>query len=238
MEATSGGWTVFDADVPVLVHNYAFGPSRVNALAIGCDGGLLVLSPPYKAHQQVFDGLQRYGDIQGLVATNAFHHMGIPEWKQRFPGAMVFAPVQSIARIQRKSRLGGIRPVSDANTLMRGRAELTDMPYYRTGETLARIRTSRGLVWYQTDIVVNVNDPPANPLFRVVFNVLYGPGLHYNRIAPLLMVRDRAALQRWLAEEYRKDDPRWLLVAHGDTVDLTAHPQAGPELFGATRGTP
>ena len=61
--------------------------------------------------------------------------------------------------------------------------------------------------------------------------VFYGPGLHYNRIAPLLMVRDKAALKRWLAEEYRKDDPRWLIVAHGDVVDLTAVPHAGPALF-------
>jgi hypothetical protein len=231
METTSRAWTVFDADVPVLIHGYSFGPSRVNALAVGCDGGLLVLSPPYKAHRQAFDELQQYGEVQGLVASNAFHHMGIPEWKQRFAGAMVFAPVQSIARVQRKTRIAGIRPVSDANTLLRGRAELTDMPYYRTGETLARLRTSRGLAWYLTDIVANVNDPPANPLFRLLFNVFYGPGLHYNRIALLFMVRDKPALQRWLAEEYRKDDPRWLLVAHGDTVDLAANPQAGCTLF-------
>jgi hypothetical protein len=234
MEPTSRGWSVFDPDVPVLIHGYAFGPARVNALAVGCEGGLVVLSPPYKAQKETFDALQRYGDVQGLVAPNAFHHMGIPEWRRRFPGAMVFAPAQSIARVQRKTGIAGIRPVTDANALTRGRLELTDMPYYRTGEALARIRTSKGLAWYLTDIIVNVNDPPSNPLFKLIFNVFYGPGLHYNRIAPLLMVRDKGALQRWLAEEYRKDDPRWLLVAHGDTVDLVAAPQAGRQLFGVS----
>jgi hypothetical protein len=228
---TLGIWTVFDAEVPVLIHTYPFGPGRVNALAIGCEGGLIILSPPYKAHQDTFASLQRYGPVQGLVAPNAFHHMGIPEWKQRFPGAMVFAPAQSIARVQKKSGLAGIRPVSDANTLARGAFELTDMPYYRTGEALARIRSSRGLAWYLTDIVINVNEFPANPLFRLAFSVAYGRGLHYNRIAPLLMVRDKAALKRWLAEEYRKDDPHWLIVSHGDTVDLTADPRAGRDLF-------
>jgi hypothetical protein len=233
VEATSPAWAVFDSEIPVLVHTYSFGPGRVNAIALGCDGGLIVLSPPLKAHPQTFESLARYGPVQGLVATNAFHHMGIPEWKRRFPAAAVYAPVQSIARVQRKTGLSGIRPVSDANLLMRGRAELTDMPYYRTGEVLGRIRSSRGLAWYLTDIVVNVNDPPANPVFRLLFNVFYGQGLHYNRIAPLLMVRDKAALKRWLAQEYRKDDPRWLMVAHGDTVDLVAHARAGRALFGA-----
>jgi hypothetical protein len=231
MEPTSRAWTVFDPDIPVLIHTYPFGPTRVNALAVGCEGGLLVLSPPYRAHPDTYENLERYGAVQGLVASNAFHHMGIPDWKQRFPAAAVYAPVQAIARVQRKSGLSGIRPVSDANTLTRGRVELTDMPYYRTGEVLGRIRSARGLAWYLTDIVVNVNDPPPNPLFKLLFNVFYGPGLHYNRIAPLLMVRDKAALKRWLAEEYRKDDPRWLIPAHGDTADLAAAPTAGSRLF-------
>jgi hypothetical protein len=234
MERTSRGWAVFDSDIPVLTYDYSFGPARVNALAVGCDGGVIVVSPPYRARQEAFEDLERYGPVRGLAASNAFHHMGIPEWKRRFPGATVYAPAQSIARVARKTRLSGIRPVSDANALTDGRVELTDMPYYRTGETLVRIKSSQGLAWYLTDIVVNVNDPPANPLFRLVFNVFYGPGLHYNRIAPLFMVRDKAALKRWLAEEYRKDDPRWLIVAHGDTVDLAARPEAGLNLFSAS----
>jgi hypothetical protein len=235
MESTSPAWSVFDPEIPVLIHTYPFGPGRVNALAVGCEGGLIVLSPPYRAHRDTFDALQRHGPVRGLVATNAFHHVGIPEWKRRFPDATVFAPVQSIARVQRKSGLSGIRPVSDANTLAGARVELTDMPYYRTGEVLGRIRSSRGLAWYLTDIVININDPPVNPLLRLMIKVIYGPGLHYNRIAPLFMVRDKAALKRWLAEEYRKDDPRWLIVAHGDVVDLTATPHSGPSLFEASK---
>jgi hypothetical protein len=231
MQPTSLGWTAFDSDIPVLIHTYAFGPGRVNALAVGCEGGVVVMSPPYRAHADAFDGLERYGPVQGLVASNAFHYMGIPQWKQRFPSAAVFAPVQAIARVSRKTGLSDIRPLSDANVLTRGRVELTDMPYYRTGEALARIRSSRGLAWYLTDIVVNVNEPPANLLFRLGFDVFYGRGLHYNRIAPLIMVRDKAALKRWLAEEYRKDAPRWLIVAHGDTVDLAADTGAGRKLF-------
>jgi hypothetical protein len=203
----------------------------VNALAVGCEGGLVILSPPYRTHPDTFQSLERYGPVQGLVASNAFHHMGIPEWKRRFPSAAVFAPAQAIARVQRKSGIRGIQPVSDANTLLRGRAELTDMPYYRTGEALARIRSARGLAWYMTDIVINVNDPAVNALFRLLLRVVYGRGLHYNRIAPLVMVRDTAALKRWLAEEYRKDAPRWLILAHGDTVDFSADTGAARKLF-------
>ena len=233
MERTSRGWAVFDSDIPVLIYDILFGPARVNALAVGCDGGLIVVSPPYRARRDAFDDLERYGPVRGLAASNAFHHMGIPEWKRRFPGATVYAPAQSIARVARKTGLSGIRPISDANALTGGRVELTDMPYYRTGETLVRIKSSQGLAWYLTDIVFNVNDPLANPLFRLIFNAFYGPGLHYNRIAPLFMVRDKAALKRWLGRGISEGRPALAhrcARRHGDL----APPEAGLNLFRAS----
>jgi hypothetical protein len=65
MDTTSRARTVFDADVPDLIHGYSFGPSRVNALAVGCEGRLLVLSPPYKAHQPAFDELRHSRQRKG-----------------------------------------------------------------------------------------------------------------------------------------------------------------------------
>ena len=50
------------------------------------------------------------------------------------------------------------------------------------------------------------------------------PGLRFNNIAPLFMVRNKTAHRRWLAEEAAKEPPRWLIPAHGDIVDWSAHP--------------
>jgi hypothetical protein len=57
------------------------------------------------------------------------------------------------------------------------------------------------------------------------------PGLRINRIAPLFMVRNRPALWAWLAAEARRDKPRWLVPAHGDTVDLADSSTLLEDLF-------
>ena len=234
MQATRSAWSVFSAELPVLTSTYAFGPAQVNALAVGGEGGLIVLSPPYRVQQRVFDELQAYGPVRGLVASNAFHNMGIPEWKHRFPAAAVFAPAQSLARVERKTGITNIRPLADARGLTGAAVELTDMPHYRTGEALVRIRTPQGVAWYVTDVMLNVNELPANPLWKLVFRLGYGRGLRYNRIATVFMVRDNKALRRWLAQEYGKDQPRWIIPAHGEIADLAADPQAARRLFATT----
>jgi hypothetical protein len=59
------------------------------------------------------------------------------------------------------------------------------------------------------------------------------PGLKFNNVAPLFMVKDRKSLRRWFADEFHKAPPAWLIPAHGDVVDFTANPDARRSLFGA-----
>jgi hypothetical protein len=230
---TPHGWRVFDARRPVLTYEYSFGPGTANALAAGGTEGLIVVSPPWRAAPGVFDDLAAFGPVRALVASNAFHYLGLPEWKVRFPDAAVFAPAQSIARIARRSGLTGIRPLADAAPILGPGLELVDMPHYKTGEALVRIATDRGLVWYVTDVILNFPVLPRNPVARLAFRLSgSGPGLRYNNIAPLFMVKDKAALRRWLADEFRKSPPGWLIATHGDIADLAANPEAGRRLFG------
>lgn len=235
METTAQDWKVFDPATPIVTYTYSFGPGLVNALAVGGAGGLIVVSPPCRVAAKAFEALQRHGPVRALVASNAFHHMGIPEWKQRFPDAAVFAPAQAIARVERQTSLQGIRPLADAAAIAGPRVELIDMPHYRTGEVLVRIRTDRGLVWYVTDVIMNMPVLPAHPIVKLVFKLSgSAPGLKYNNIAPLFMVKDKKALRQWFGDEYRKAPPRWLIAAHGDIADFGADPQAGRMLFSAS----
>lgn len=233
MDKTPHGWNVFDAQTPILSYAYSFGPGTANALAVGCEGGLMVLSPPRKAAGAVED-LEAFGAVRALVATNAFHHMGLAQWKARLPAAGLFAPAQSIARVERQTGLRGIQPVDNARAIAGPRLELFDMPHYKTGEVLLRIDSARGLVWYVTDVIMNMRELPRHPLARLMIKLSgSAPGLRYNNIAPLFMVRDKAALRRWLAEEARKKPPRWLIPAHGDIVDCEADSAAVRGLFAA-----
>ena len=233
MQTTSHGWKVFDAKVPILTYEYSFGPGTCSALAVGGKDGLVVISPPCRVDQSVFDDLAPYGTVRALVASNAFHHLGLPAWKARFPGAAVFAPAQAIARVEKQSRLSDIRPLAEAASIASPNLELVDMPHYKTGEVLARMTTDRGPVWYVTDIIMNFPVLPKNPLVKIMFGASgSGPGLKFNNIAPLFMVKDKKALRRWFTDEFRKAPPGWLITAHGDVVDFTATPEAHRSLFG------
>ena len=230
-EATRG-WRVFDPEMPVLTCAYALGPAVSNALAVGVPGGLLLVSPPYRASPEVIDALQDYGPVQALVASNAFHHMGIPEWKARFPDAAVFAPAQSVARVKKKTGLADVRPLAEARALTGERLELVDMPYYRTGEALVRIHSGRGLAWYVTDIILNIRELPDSLLLKLLFKMTgSAPGLRFNKVGPKLMVRHMRALRLWLEAEYERMRPRWLIATHGEIADLEAERAAVQKLF-------
>src|SRR5262249_13876501 len=146
--------------------------------------------------------------VRALVASNAFHYLGVPEWKTRFPNAAVFAPAQAIARVTSKTKLQDFRPLSEAAAIAGSRLELVDMPHYKTGEVLVRMKNDAGLVWYVTDVVMNMQTLPK----QFVFNLLFkwsksGPGLKFNNVASMFMVKDKTSLKRWLAEELEKAPP-------------------------------
>jgi hypothetical protein len=232
MQKTTHGWKIFDPHTPILVHEYSFGPGTANALAVGGKDGLIVVSPPCRVGPGVLDDLAQYGKVSALVASNAFHHMGLSQWKARFPDAEIFAPAQSIARVKKQSKLSGIRPLGEATSVTGSRVELVDMPHYKTGEVLVRIETDRGLAWYVTDCIMNLPELPPQPLVRALFRLSgSAPGLKLNNIAPLFMVKNKKAHRRWLASEFRKAPPQWLIATHGDIVDFAANPEAGRALF-------
>ncbi len=230
MDTTPHGWRVFDAATPILTYAYSFGPGVANALAVGCHGGLMVVSPPRKAPAGAMEDLAAFGAVRALVAPNAFHHMGLAHWKAHFPAAELFAPTQSIARVERQSGLRGIRPLTAAQAIAGPNVDLVDMPHYKTGEALVRVATERGPVWYVTDVITNMACLPGHPVARFLFKVTKSaPGLRFNNLAPLFMVRDKAALRRWIVAEARRDPPRCLIPAHGDIADG----EALQELFAA-----
>lgn len=232
MDKTPHGWSIFDAQTPILTYAYSFGPGIANALAVGCEGGLIVVSPPCKVVAGAFDDLKPFGPVRALVASNAFHHMGLALWNARFRDAELFAPAQSVARVERQSGLRGIQPVDKARAIAGAHLKLVDMPHYKTGEILVRIDSARGLVWYVTDVIMNMPILPQHPLVRLMFKLSgSAPGLRFNNIAPLFMVKDKAALRRWLAAEATVKPPHWLIPAHGDIIDLEADPEAARRLF-------
>lgn len=218
---TASGWRIFDAAVPLLTYEYNFGAGSATAIAVGTGDGVVVVSPPCGVSAGVFDDLARFGPVRALVAPNGFHHMGLAHWRARFPAARLFTPAQAIERVKKKTGLDGFEPLSSARPLLGARLELVDLPHCKTGETLVRVQSERGLVWYFADVVTNMAALPDHPIAKWIFKLSgSAPGLKFNNLAGLVMVGNKRELKRWLATQMASDSPGWLIPSHGNVVDL------------------
>jgi hypothetical protein len=213
-------WTSVDASFPLATCRYSFGPGEATSLAIGIDGGIAIVSPPCRVPDAAYEEAAALGPIKALVASNAYHHLGLAPWKQRFPDAKVFAPAQAIARVSKQSGLTGIAPLSELAPMAGPRVDMFDMPHYKSGEVLVRARTAQGCVWYTTDILMNLPTTPG--LFGFIFKVTgSAPGFKFNNFASLIMVKSKPALKRWLIERAEEDPPTTIVSSHGDVVRLS-----------------
>jgi hypothetical protein len=214
-------WTAVDSSFPLATCSYSFGPGEANSLLVGIDGGVAVISPPCRVPDSVLDAAAAFGPVKALVASNAFHHMGLPAWKKRFPDAKVFAPAQAVARVTKQSGLPDIAPLAELKSLTGPRVDIIDMPHYKTGEVLVRARTASGNVWYITDILMNMPKMPRGPVGMLFKWTGSGPGFKFNNVAAFLMVKDKPALKRWLIGQVEEAPPSTIVSCHGDNVQLS-----------------
>jgi len=233
MNTTPHGWQIFDTAPAVLTYEYKFGPGAAHALAVAGADGLIVVSPPCRVNTSVFDDLLSYGPVRALVAPNGFHHLGLQLWHEQFPDASIHAPPSAIERLRRKTGLRDIQPLAALQRHAGTHLDFIDMPHYKSGEALVRIRSERGLVWFVTDVLLNMPRLPDHPLARLIFKLSgSAPGLKFNKLAGLVMVRDKRALKRWLVEQIDVEPPQWLIPSHGDMVALGSNPTALREALG------
>jgi hypothetical protein len=183
-----------------------------------------VVSPPCNPKESAFTELEQRGAVRALVAPNAFHYMGVPSWKARFPDAPVFAPAQSIARVEKRAKRAGVRPVAEATKLLGDRVEILDMPYYRTGEVLVRWRVDGGWAWYVTDVAMNMPEVPKGPFGLLAKWTKSAPGFRRNAISATFMVKDKRALYAWIAEQAQKTPPGLAVACHGEPGRLADPP--------------
>jgi len=212
-------WTVAEPTLPALTFTYSFGPGIADSLAFPVEGGVAVVSPPCKVPGESFAELEKHGKVRALIAPNAYHHMGLPEWKARYPEAEIFAPAQSIARVEKQTKLGGIRPLAEAAKLG-DRVELVDMPHFKSGEVLVRWRIEGGWAWYVTDVFFNFPELPKGVFGKIMKWTKSGPGFRRNWLTGKLAVKDNGALHAWMAEEAEKKPPKLVVACHIGTITL------------------
>ena len=187
-------------------------PTRMTVIKLP-DGGLWIHSPT-SLSDTLFGQIHGMGPVQFLIAPNTLHYWWIPDWKTRFPGAMVYAApgLESSAKrpLPIDGNLGNVSPPGWADVIEQVVARgdlLTEVAFFH--------RPSRTLVL--TDLIENFEPHRVRSWFYRRMMQLFGAADPDGK-APIDMqltfwrhrTEVRAAVERMIAWE-----PERIIIAHG-----------------------
>lgn len=228
-------WNVLDAERGIWWREYEFtrGALATTVVLRGVDG-LIVLSPSVNTPEHVFVVLERLGQVTALVATNSHHHLGQREWRARFPAATTYGPPRALTVLGKKLQKSAgaidgaidVRPLDELS--LPAWIHWEDPPGFKTGETLLRMTTANGNVWFVGDLVANIQRLPKPPLRWLFQLTRSAPGLKLFRMATWLFVADKRAVRSWFLAQLDAHPPSALIPAHGPPV-------LGPDVAARTR---
>jgi glyoxylase-like metal-dependent hydrolase (beta-lactamase superfamily II) len=225
-------WDVIDEERGLFTREYSFakGAHARMMTARMKDGRLLAASPGRNIPDAALRALDRRGGVGALIATNAYHYLGVPTWKAAFPHAPVYAPRGAHARLRKKMpELTEILPLEDLTPLLAPEVQVRDVPGIKIGDTWLQVQTARGPVWYVSDSCFSLKDPPSRLLPRLIFRWTdSAPGFRINGLGLKFFVNDRPAYRRWVLGELARELPQVVVTAHGAIVD---HAGAGADFL-------
>ncbi len=192
------------------------------------DGRLVAASPASGLTDEAFKELEGFGGVGAIVATNGFHHLGLPSWQAAFPAATVHAPRTAVTRLLKKQKaVKQYAPLEDVR-LAAGR--LLDVPGQKIGETWLEVPTAVGPTWYVSDSCFSMEKEPSHWFPRLLFRWTdSAPGFKINGLGKKLFVTDKAAYKRWFLQQLDAESPSRILTAHGAIVE-------GPNVAAQLRG--
>ncbi|MCK6573583.1 hypothetical protein L6V77_21085 [Myxococcota bacterium] len=186
------------------------------------DGGSVVYNPTRLLPPAAHEAILAVGRPQILLAPNHYHHKGLSEFSERYPGVIAVCSEAARPRLTRQTPVPLLGLDRLADRLPTG-ARLLEPPGTRLGETWLVVDGQDGPVWIVCDAFFNV---PRHPRGTIgLFARLFGlsAGLRIGTTWKFVGLRDRARYAEWVLARLHEAPPAVLVPAHGS-------PAAGPEL--------
>lgn len=219
MDTTSNGWTILDREAGVLSYEYSFAKQGLanTFVARMANDKLLVVSPAARISDAALGDLAEFGEVGAVIAPNGFHHLGVAEWRAKFPKARFFAAPETVIRVRAKNPdAGEFEPISLVPLIAGPRIGIGEVENTKCGETWVWVEVAGGHIWFVSDILANIPKLPSNPLAWMAFKATgSAPGYRVFNLAMKFMVKDKAGTLRTLADEMKKHPPSIVVPAHG-----------------------
>jgi hypothetical protein len=192
------------------------GPLPLRAVAVQLrPGAVCVYSPVPRAGNEALRQLGSWGKPI-LLASNAFHTLGLPEHAAAFAEARVVASERASGRIKRKTKLV-VESLDVLRVQLPAHVSLLELPPVRSGEVWLSVRGSDSCAWIVCDGLLNVQRSPGGLLGVAMKLMRMGPGLSISS-SFRWMVKDRHAYREWLLARIQEDQPTILIPSHGQII--------------------
>ena len=219
MDTTANGWKVLDRAAGVLIYEYSFAKQGYanTFVARMANDKLLVVSPATRISDAALDDLREFGEVGAVIAPNGFHHLGVAEWRTKFPSARFFAAPETVLRVRQKNPgAGAFEPISLVPLVAGPRIGIGEVENTKCGETWVWVQVDSGHIWFVSDILANIPKLPSNPVAKLLFWLSKSaPGYRVFHLAMRFMVKDKRATLRALSDEMKQRPPSMVVPAHG-----------------------
>jgi len=194
-------------------------------------GGVLVHSPTWLGEDTVAQ-VEAIGEPRVLFAPNHFHHLSVPRFRERWPGAMIVAGRDAIAGLKKRGHESAV-PVDVATPLLPPGAHWLECQGTRAGETLLSLDGQAGRTWLACDAFFNVQRPVTGVVGFALRALKTTPGLCIGQTFNWLALRDRRVYREWVLAALDREKPTALWVSHGETVTRPDLPEVLSQLVRA-----
>ncbi|HEX3594302.1 MAG TPA: hypothetical protein VHU80_04350 [Polyangiaceae bacterium] len=214
-------WQTLEPDRAWML-SYAFDKkgNSANSCAVKLrEGELLVICPAAGVSQSDFAEIEKHGRPAAIVAPNAYHHLGIPEWSRRYPEAKLYASSSAARRIAKKyPDARAFQSLSDLATVLPSDVVVLEPPGMRIPDVMARVATPSGWLWSMNDTVMNIPQLPAGFFGKVMKWTDSGPGFKVARFFTMMALKEKRRFKEWWLEELGKAPPSKVTTGHGAPV--------------------
>ena len=216
-------WEPVLADTRLYRATYSFGRGgSATAFCVGLAGDdlMVVSTPGGRDAPPLLEALAGLGTVRAIVVPCGFHRMGVAGTLERFPEAEVFADERIHKKIVAAARRARPRGLDALAPLLPEGVEVLVPPHMKRPDTIVRVATPDGPVWYLNDIVTNMPSlPNFFPLNFLMPTLGFRTGLAVNEFGMrFVLAGNRPGLSAWLAAELRAHPPHLLVAGHGPVV--------------------
>jgi hypothetical protein len=194
-------------------------PVNTSVVDLG-DGGLMAISPGTDVPPEAFDALDRLGVVKALVSPGAFHHLGMPHWKARYPNAGLYGPTSAIAHIAKQHPgLEAVKPLDALRPLLSAEFDLGELDGCTHPDLFLAMTRDGETTWFSNEVLTNSADYPQNFLFRWAFKLTGNhPGIQANTLTALLIGAKKPLVRAYYERKLASVPPTRLVPCHGDVA--------------------